>query len=73
MLYTFIHLKQITKSQNLFMNQSQKFLMSQKFLIEVVDEPDPEPPVLVEPDIIDEPDSEVDKTELEPEVKKISY
>ena len=38
---------------------------------EVIDEPDPEPPVLVEPDIIDEPDSEVaDEAELEPEVKE---
>ena len=38
---------------------------------EAVDKPVPEPPVLVEPDIIDELDSEVvDEAELEPELEE---
>jgi len=50
------------------MNQSQKFLISQS---QNVDEPNLEPLVLVEPNIVDEPDSEVvDEAELEPEVKE---
>ena len=36
---------------------------------EVVDDSDPEPSVLVEPEVIDEPDLQVDEAELEPEVE----